>query len=222
MRTFRVDGARPAGNRRVPAAAVLLALVVAIGSAGGATAGRPASVDPAFMTPALNPTFDWECWRAGDQIVCEGTATESWSGVEIGPCDDGGALYSTGFDSRRIRRVSDSEGRALTSQLFVQARDTVSRSPTMDGTVAKGRGQFYVSFAWGIPGDQSTRTSILHGMDTSVTVPGHGLLLHQVGVISYDIDDNLLFARGVHPIVDDADAAFEQLFREGCDALADD
>jgi len=53
-------------------------------------------------------------------------------------------------------------------------------------------------------------------------VPGHGLLLHQVGVISYDIDDNLLFARGVHPIVDDADAAFEQLFREGCDALADD
>ncbi|HEX6127895.1 MAG TPA: hypothetical protein VF071_02630 [Candidatus Limnocylindria bacterium] len=222
MRTLRVDGARLTGNRRVPAAALGLALVFALGLTGSTAAGRVNSVDPAFMTPALNPTFDWECWGAGDQIVCEGTATESWSGVEIGLCDDGGALYSTGFDSRRIRRVSDAEGRALTSQLFVQARDTVSRSLTMDGTVAKGMAQFYVSFEWGVPGDQSTRTSILHGMDASVTVPGHGLLLHQVGVISYDIDDNLLFARGVHPIVDDADAAFEQLFTQACDALADD
>ena len=222
MRTLRVHGVRPAGIRLAPTTAALLALVLTLGWTGSAAAGRVNSVDPAYMTPTLNPTFDWECWGAGDQIVCEGTATESWSGVEIGSCDDGGTLYSTGFDSRRIRRVSDAEGRALTSQLFVQARDTVSRSPTMDGTVGRGMGQFYVSFEWGTPGDQSTRTSVLHGADVSITVPGQGLLLHQVGVISYDIDDNLLFARGVHPIVDDADAAFEQLFTQACDALADD
>ena len=222
MRTHRVHGVRSTGNSLVPTTAALLVLVLTLGLTGIAAAGRANSVDPAFVTPALNPTFAWECWGAGDQIVCEGTATESWSGVEIGVCDDGGALYSAGFDSRRIRRVSDAEGRALTSQLFVQARDTVSRSPTMDGTVAWGVGQFYVSFDWAVPGDQSTRTSVLHGADTSVTVPGQGLLLHQVGVISYDIDDNLLFARGVHPIVDDADAAFEQLFTQTCDALADD
>jgi hypothetical protein len=207
-------------NRRRMVTALLLAGVLAVASTGGVAAGRSQPVDPGLMTPALNPSFDWECWRAADTIVCEGTATESWSAVEIAPCSDGGALYSSGFDSRRIRRVSDSEGRALTSQLFVQAREVISRSPDMSGLLARGKAQFSVSFEWAVPGDLSSRTSILHGMDASFIIPGHGMLLHQVGVISYDIDDNLLFARGVHPIVDDAEGAFEQLGRQACDALA--
>lgn len=207
-------------NRRRIVTALLLAGVLAVASTGGVAAGRSQPVDQGLMSPALNPSFDWECWRAADTIVCEGTATESWSAVEIAPCSDGGALYSSGFDSRRIRRVSDSEGRALTSQLFVQAREVISRSPDMSGLLARGKAQFSVSFEWAVPGDLSTRTSILHGMDASFIIPGHGMLLHQVGVISYDIDDNLLFARGVHPIVDDAEGAFEQLGRQACDALA--
>jgi len=209
------------GRRGRLASALILASALAVTGVGDVYAGRNEPVDPAFMTPALNPSFDWECWRAADTIICEGTATETWSAVEIFPCADGGALYSSGFDSRRIRRVSDSEGRALTSQLFVQARDVVSRSPDMDGLLGRGMGQFSVSFEWAVPGDLSTRTSILHGADLLLTVPGHGMLLHQVGVISYDFEDNLLFARGVHPIVDDADAAFEQLFGQACDVLAE-
>jgi hypothetical protein len=221
MHTRPTTGQPPRNGRRGRlAGALILACALAVTGVGDASAGRSHPVDPALMTPALNPSFDWECWRAADKIVCEGTATESWSGVEIAPCSDGGALYSSGFDSRRIRRVSDSEGRALTSLLFVQARDVTSRSADMSGLLARGMAQFSVSFDWAVPGDFSSRTSILHGVDISVTVPGHGMLLHQVGVISYDFDDNLLFARGVHPIVDDADAAFEQLARQACDALA--
>lgn len=221
MHTRPTTGKAPRNGRRGRLArALILACALALMGVGGVSAGRSEPVDPGLMTPALNPSFDWECWRAADRIVCEGTATESWSAVEIASCSDGGALYSSGVDSRRIRRVSDSEGRALTSQLFVQARDVISRSPDMSGLLARGKGQFSVSFDWALPGDLSSRTSILHGMDTSVTIPGHGMLLHQVGVISYDINDNLLFARGVHPIVDDEEAAFEQLAGQACDALA--
>jgi len=222
MHTRPTSGRVPRDGRRGRlATALILAAVLALTSTGDVSAGRSEPVDPGLMTPALHPSFDWECWRAADRIVCEGTATETWSAVEITPCADGGALYGSGFDSRRIRRVSDSEGRALSSQLFVQARDVVSRSPEMDGLLGRGMGQFSVSFEWAVPGDLSTRTSILHGADLLLTVPGHGMLLHQVGVISYDFEDNLLFARGVHPIVDDADAAFEQLFGQACDLLAE-
>lgn len=213
------------GVRSVRARRLAIALIVACAlgamSIGSVSAGRGDTVDPAFMTPTLNPSFDWECWRAADRIVCEGTATETWTAIEIAPCSDGGALYSSGTDSRWIRRVSDAEGRAVTSSLRVQAREHVSRSAAMDGILGRGMGQFSVSFEWGVPGDASTRTSILHGADVLVTVPGHGLLLHQVGVISYDANDTLLFARGVHPVVDDADATFEQLFEQACDFLAE-
>lgn len=202
------------------ASALLLACMLALTATDDVSAGRSDSVDPAFMTPTLNPGFDWECWRAGETIVCDGTATETWTAIELFPCADGGTVYSTGFDSRRIRRISDADGRALSSRLAVQIREQVSRSPTMDGIVGRGMGQFSVSFDWPIPGELSSRTSILHGVDLSVVVPGHGLILHQVGVLSYDFQDNLLFARGVHPIADDADAAFEELAERGCDALA--
>ena len=222
MHTRSRSGEAPRNGRRGRlASALILACALALTGIGDVSAGRSDSVDPALMTPALNPSFDWECWRAADRIICEGTAIESWSGVEIAPCSDGGALYSSGFDSRRIRRVSDSEGRALSSQLFVQAREVTSRSADMSGLLARGMAQFSVSFDWAVPGDLSSRTSILHGVDISVTVPGHGMLLHQVGVISYDFEDNLLFARGVHPIVDDADAALEQLVAQACDVLAE-
>ena len=205
-------------NRRRLATALLLAGVLALASTGGVAAGRRDAVDPAFLTPALNPDFAWECWRAGDKIICEGHATVSYEAEEVFPCSDGGAIYLTGTDTRTIRRVSDSEGRAVSSLLFVTARDRASRSPDFDGIVAYGRGQFSVSFDWPVPGDLESRTSVLRGMDLSVTIPGQGLVLHQVGVISYDFHDNLLFARGVHPIVDDPEAAFEQL----CLALAGD
>lgn len=220
-RAFRSTSERSRTRRRWRfASALLLACVLAVSAIGDVSAGRSNAVDPAYMTPTLNPTFEWECWRAGETIVCDGTATESWTAAEIFPCADGGAVYSTGFDSRRIRRISDADGRALSSSLMVQARDIISRSPAMDGLVGRGMGQFSVSFDWPIPGDLASRTSILHGADMSVVVPGHGLILHQVGVLSYDFQDNLLFARGVHPIADDPDAAFEQLAVQVCDVLA--
>jgi hypothetical protein len=197
------------------ALALATAMLVTLAGAGGALAGRGATVDPGLMTPALSPAFDWECWRAADAITCDGESTDSYTAAEVFPCGDG-FIYATGTDHRTVRRISDADGRALTSWMRVAIRDQLSLSPSMEGIVANGRGQFSVAFEWAVPGDQSTRTSILRGADAVAVIPGQGVVLLQVGVISYDIDDNLLFARGVHPIVDDVEAAFGQL----CDALS--
>jgi hypothetical protein len=38
-----------------------------------------------------------------------------------------------------------------------------------------------------------------------------GLVLHDVGLKTYDIDDNLIVARGPHPIALDFEAAFQKV-----------
>lgn len=207
-------GHRAASSRL--ARAVLLAAMLVIASVGGVSAGRSSSVDPALMTPTLNPAFTWECWTAGDRIVCDGELTESYM-VEGFPCE-AGPMWVRGSDSRRVRRVSDSDGRALTSLLTVKIRDELSLSPSFEGIVAIGRAQFSVAFDYVIPGDISSRISVLRGADVIITIPGQGLVLQDVGVKAYDFADNLLFAHGKHPILDDDDA--EAAFGRVCDALA--
>lgn len=48
-----------------------------------------------------------------------------------------------------------------------------------------------------------------------MVVPGTGLDIHDVGVKSFDIEGNVLFAHGQHEVLDDFDAAFAKV----CEAL---
>ena len=65
------------------------------------------------------------------------------------------------------------------------------------------------------PGDASTRVEVVSGNDVTVVVPGTGLVIHDVGVKSFDIEDNLLFAHGQHQVPEDFEAAFAKV----CEAL---
>lgn len=56
-------------------------------------------------------------------------------------------------------------------------------------------------------GDQPTRVEVLSGNDVTVVVPSTGLVIHDVGVKSFDIDDNVLFAHDPHDVLEDFDAA---------------
>ena len=204
------------GKARGVAAAVLGAVVITGLAAGGALAGRGDAVDPALMTPPLNPSFTWECWGNGTRIVCQGARTLSWTAVDTGlPCEYG-TIYSTGTDTRTQRRVGDADGRALYTLQTVHIDEVLSLSPTSDGIVGSGRARFTERFEYLIPGDLSTRTDTYRGADAIVTVPGAGLVLHDVGIKSFDIDDNVLFMHGPHPIVEDFEAAFAPV----CGALA--
>jgi hypothetical protein len=185
-----------------------IALLTTPGAAGAA--GR-SPVDPAIMQPPLNPTFEWNCWRTDGGTVCDGERHLSWTAVDTGlPCP-AGTIYSTGTDDRFLRRWGDAQGRALHSHAVADLRDTLSLSPDMTGATARGMGQFSERFTYAVPGDQATRVVAQSGNDVTVVMPGTGLVLHDVGVKSFDIEDNVLFAHGQHPVVEDFDAAFAKV-----------
>ena len=197
----------------VPLAILLLALT----APAGVTAGRPTSVDPALMQPPLNASFGpWECWRTGTGITCEGSRTLTAVGAEVGLVCDGRMVYTNEIDQRTQRRYGDSEGRALRTVQHVDVRGTLGLSPDLSGYTLQGAGHFQETFEYLIPGDLSSRTDRYTGLDVRVTGPGVGLVVHDVGVKIFDIDDNLLFAHGPHPVVEDFEAAFSGI----CDAFA--
>jgi len=167
------------------------------------------------MQPALNPTFTWECWRVDDKTMCDGERHLSWTAADTGlPCA-AGPIYSTGTDDRFLRRWGDAEGRALRSHAVANISETLALNPDLTARTASAVGHFSQRFTYAVPGDQSTRVEVFSGNDVTVVVPGAGLVIHDVGVKSFDIDDNVLFAHGPHDVLEDFDAAFAKV----CDAL---
>jgi hypothetical protein len=193
-------------------AAALLTLITAV----GASAGQPDTVDPALMSPPLNPSFTWECWRAGDRIICDGERTTTYEAQEAPiPCDDGW-VYATGIARDSLRRVGDAEGRALTTLGTTRIDDSLSLTPAFDGVVASAHSSWTDLYDYQVPGDLASRTVTRRGVELILTIPGEGNLVLDAGIKAWDIDDNLLFARGPHDLLDDIDGAVTRL----CDALA--
>ena len=199
--------------RRLVTAVATVSLLILAGTAASASERTP--VDSSIMQPALNPTFTWECWRVDDKTVCNGERHLSWTAADTGlPCA-AGPIYTTGTDDRFLRRWGDAEGRALRSHGVASISERLALNPDGTGRTASSVGHFSQRFSYAVPGDQSTRVEVFSGNDVTVVVPGTGLVIHDVGVKSFDIDDNVLFAHGPHDVLEDPDAAFAKV----CDAL---
>ena len=191
-------------------------LVLALGAPVGVAAGRGESVDPLLMQPPLNPTFGpWECWRTGTGITCEGHRTLTALGVETDFVCDGRQVYTNEVDTRTQRRYGDENGLALKTVAHVDIRGILGFDPDLSGPVLTGRGIYEETYYYIVPGDLSSRTDRYTGLDVRITGPGVGLVVHDVGVKTFDIDDNVLFAHGPHPVVGD----FETAFAGVCPAL---
>ena len=111
----------------------LICLMAAIGglvAVPSVLAGRTDSVDPALMQPPLNPSFaPWDCWRAAETIICEGSKSETYDGLEVDflSCA-AGPIYSEGIVTSTARRVGDAEGRALETSFRDRYEETFSSS----------------------------------------------------------------------------------------------
>ena len=184
-------------------------LALALGAPAGVAAGRGESVDPALMQPPLNATFGpWECWRTGDGITCEGRRTLTAVGLETFFVCDGRPVYTNEVDTRTQRRYGDANGLALKTVAHVDIRGILGFEPDLSGPNLAGRGIFQETYYYIVPGDLSSRTDRYTGLDVKITGPGVGLVVHDVGVKTFDIDDNVLFMQGPHPVVEDFDGAF--------------
>ena len=184
-------------------------LALALSAPVGVGAGRGESVDPALMQPALNATFaPWECWRTGTGITCEGHRTLTAVGLETFFVCDGRPVYTNEVDTRTQRRYGDANGLALKTVAHVDIRGILGFEPDLSGPNLAGRGIFQETYYYLVPGDLSSRTDRYTGLDVKLTGPGVGLVVHDVGVKTFDIDDNVLFMHGPHPVVEDFEGAF--------------
>jgi hypothetical protein len=192
-------------------------LALALGAPVGAVAGRGESVDPALMQPPLNPTFGpWECWRTGTGITCEGQRTLTAVGAESLFVCDGRPVYTNEVDTQTQRRYGDENGLALKTVAHADIRGILGFEPDLSGPNLTGRGIYQQTYYYIVPGDLSSRTVRYTGIDVRITGPGVGLVVHDVGVKTFDIDDNVLFAHGPHPLVEED---FESAFAGVCPAL---
>jgi hypothetical protein len=195
-----------------------LGLLLVMIAPASVAAGQPDRVDPSLMQPALNPTFaPWDCWRRGTGIICDGQRSDSWTNeVTFLECD-GRPVYSTGTDVRTLRRNGDANGLGLWSKSHVMIDEVLTMQPDGSGPAITAFGRFEQRFEYGVPGDLATRTERYAGIDVHVTAPGLGVILHDTGVKTFDIDDNVILAHGPHPLLEDFDAAFAKV----CDAFAE-
>jgi hypothetical protein len=196
--------------------ALAMAGILLLAISGTATAGQPDTVDPLLMQPPLNPTFaPWDCWRSGSGIVCDGERHLSWQGEETPFSCDGRPIYSSGTDDRTMRRWNDAEGRGLKTIVYADLHETLSLTRDGSGRTLEGIGRFSQRFDYGVPGDITTRTDTYRGIDVRITAPGLGLIVHDVGIKSFDLEGNVLFMHGPHPVVED----FFEAFAGVCPAL---
>jgi hypothetical protein len=196
---------------------VLLGCVAVLMAPASALAGRSDSVDPTGMQPGLNPAFaPWECWRNATGIRCEGHVRDAWTNVEWGLVCDGRPVFTTGTQNVDSVRHGDDNGLALWTQSNAQIQETLSLQPDGSGPTLRAVMQEAEHFDYSTPGDVSTRSEKDTGVYMRITGAGVGLVLGDVGVQLFDLDDNWLApGHGHHPIHADVDAAFARV----CDAF---
>ena len=98
----------------------------------------------------------------------------------------------------------------------VDIRETFSLSADGTGPTVRVFVHIQHDFEYLIPGDLSSRTETFTGVDVHNTAPGVGLIVHDVGLKTFDIDGNLLAAHGPHHMLEDFEGSLAKL----CDAFA--
>jgi len=198
---------------------LFLMTIVALALSGpqAAFAGKTSTVDPALMQPPLNPTFaPWECWRAGDSIICEGSDTGTYNGLEVDflACD-GGPVFSAGTYSASARRVGDADGLALTTTFRDSYVEWFSANPDGSGIRLRSTGQRKNVFTYSDPGNPETVSLSTIGVDIRVTGPGLGVLMQDVGHTTWNSDGNLVKSAGSHI----TEESFAESHAKICEAL---
>jgi hypothetical protein len=203
-----------------------IALVVALGlltvlvGATPAAAKSPHVVDPATVTPALNPDFaPWSCFRTGKNITCQGSYHSSYENEEMDFTCDGQPVYISGSGREFMTRWHDAEGRATRTIVHLDyPADVFSLSPTGEGPSVTVRGHFNRHYVYPVPGDRDTRVLTEVGAIYLVNLEGQGIVVHDTGLVTFQPGqdfEEIAVQHGVHDVYDDFDGFVQTL----CDAL---
>jgi hypothetical protein len=204
------------------AAAVALALTATLSVGVPANAKSPNVVDPATVTPALNPDFaPWDCFEAGRGITCQGQFRPVYENEPIGLQCEGQEVYISGSGREFMTRWHDAQGRATKTAVHLDyPADVFSLSPTGEGPSVTIRGHFNRHYDYLVPGDRTSRVMTEVGAIYLVNEPGKGTVLQDVGSVTFapgEEFETITSQHGVHQVYDDPWV----VGRVVCDALLD-
>jgi len=166
---------------------VLFAVLLAFAGPTVVAASSPHQVDPATVSPPLNPTFDpWVCTATGGGPICRGTTSFTWTALDLGLSCGGRPIYTTGESTVSGTRWSTPDGRATSSGFHSEAIERWSLAPSGGAPSVRVRARFNESFDYGVPGDLTTRVYTLTGGYYQVTATGAGIVWHDVGYARTD------------------------------------
>ena len=180
-------------------AALALALVAA-----PAVATSPHTVDPAIMTPTLNPDYaPWTCVLAGTGITCTGYEDLSYTNEATDFQCTGQVVYVTGTQRSKFVRWHDLEGRALKTSIQTNfTADRLTLSPTGAGHAVFFSGDWHKHYVYPVPGDLTQRVLTETGSAEKLRVPGEGVTYRDSGTVTYVPNQEYETPSGMHGVHD--------------------
>jgi hypothetical protein len=136
------------------------------------------------------------CQTTGQGTICQGSDTGSDVNIDIGvSCGSFHVLLNNTFTERFT--IFYNQAGNVTQAVF-HARVVGTLSNSMTGTSVPVEAAFTETDTFSTPGDFSTVTITDTGQVFKVTLPGSGLILHDVGRVVFAPDGTIIFEGGPH------------------------
>lgn len=136
------------------------------------------------------------CQTTGLGIICHGSVTGSDVNADIGvSCGSFQVLESATFTDT-FTLFYDQTGNVTQAVFHIRIVGILSNSLT--GTSVPEEAHYTQTITFATPGDFSTRTDTYTGQVYKVTLPGGGLILHDVGKVVLASDGTITFEGGPH------------------------
>jgi len=187
--------------RHISAAVASLAVLLL---ADPAMASSPHTVDPATMTPTLNPNYaPWTCVVAGNGITCTGYQDLFYANEPIGLQCNGQDVYATGTQRSKFVRWHDLDGRAVKTSIQTNfPADRLTLSPTGADPAVFLSGDWHKHYVYPVPGDLTQRVLTETGSALKLRVPGDGVTFRDSGTVTYVPNEEYETPSGMHGVHD--------------------
>jgi hypothetical protein len=136
------------------------------------------------------------CQTTGQGTICQGSVTSSDVNAPVGISCGSFQVLETATTTTRFTLFYNQEGNGTQAVFHVRLVGTFSNSVT--GTSVPEQEYATVTYTFATPGDFSTVTATYTGQVFEVTLPGSGLILHDVGIVVFAPDGTITFEGGPH------------------------
>jgi hypothetical protein len=156
---------------------------------------RPAAAQG--LNPARPPGAT--CHTTGQGTICQGTFTNADENTDIGLSCGSFPILETATFAFRFTIFSNQVGNVTEAVFHLNVEGTLSNPVTGTSVPEVESGTTTDTFA--IPGDFSTITSTQTGQVFKVILPGSGILVHDVGKVTFAPDGTITFEGGPHQVL---------------------